>query len=654
MIGHPVLRLHRPEATFAWRDGNPISAARFLSDVAALARLLPAHRYVVNLCADRYSFTVGFAAALCRNQINLLPPHGAPELLKQLTEDYPDIYCLTDGSPPEHGISAFGFPARLGDDRAGAENPVIAADQPAAVLFTSGSTGRPRPHARSWGELVTSAIAEGVRLNLAALGRSALRHSTPGHPALNHPAPGESFLGRASLLGTVPHQHSYGLESLVMLALQHGLTLHAARLFYPADIRAQIAATPRPRMLVTTPVHLRVLLAEAETPPPVDLVLCATAPLAGQLARQAEARFAGRLYEIYGCSEAGQIAARRTAVTEEWRCLDGITLRHDAAGIWASGAPIAVETLLPDVIELRDPERFLLHGRIADLVDVAGKRTSLAHLNYHLNAIDGVQDGAFAIADSAEQTTVSRLAAFVVAPGRSAGDILAELRRRIDVAFLPRPLCLVPELPRNALGKLPFDEIQRLIATARRQPVMIGPDPVYSLSTTQEPTPGPAPDHAAAEVPTDRKQPGSARLITLGTMPGQMPGSTPAPDAAGIATDDPADAGVDGSDRRASGLCGSATRYFAVGHTAAEGHFPGNPIIPGAVLLREVVAAIFDPDIAPATPREILWTKFHRPVRPGTTVELTWQTTGDEVRFAGSIAGADRPAITGALRLPPP
>jgi hypothetical protein len=74
--------------------------------------------------------------------------------------------------------------------------------------------------------------------------------------------------------------------------LQHNLALHAKRLFYPADIRAQIAASPQPRMLVTTPVHLRVLLGEPETPPPVDLVLCATAPLAVQLASQAEARFA--------------------------------------------------------------------------------------------------------------------------------------------------------------------------------------------------------------------------------------------------------------------------------------------------------------------------------------------------------------------------
>lgn len=553
MSGYPLLRLHRPEATFAWRDGNPISAASFLHEVAALATRLPAQRHVVNLCADRYRFTVGFAAALCRNQINLLPPHGAPELLKQLAEDYPDLYCLTDGPTPSPGLSVFDYPSKLADDGAAATNPTLATQQPACVLFTSGSTGRPRPHARSWGELVTSALAEGSRLDIAGL-------------------------GRASLLGTVPHQHSYGLESLVMLTLQHGLALHAERLFYPADVRAQIDASPRPRVLVTTPVHLRVLLAEPESPPPVDLVLCATAPLSGQLARAAELRFAMALYEIYGCSEAGQIAARRTSVTDEWRCLDGITLRHDAAGTWASGAPIAVETLLPDVIELVDPERFLLHGRIADLVDVAGKRTSLAHLNYHLNAIDGVQDGAFAIADGPAEVTVNRLVAFAVAPGRSVDDILAELRRRVDVAFLPRPLCLVPALPRNALGKLPHDEIQRLIADARKAPVIPGPNPAISP--------------------------------------------------------------------------GSATRHFAMGHPAAEGHFPGNPIIPGAVLLREVVAAIFGPN-NPPTPFEIVRAKFHQPVRPGNTVEIRWSDGGDEVRFACSIAGSDRPCVTGALRLPP-
>jgi 3-hydroxymyristoyl/3-hydroxydecanoyl-(acyl carrier protein) dehydratase len=97
---------------------------------------------------------------------------------------------------------------------------------------------------------------------------------------------------------------------------------------------------------------------------------------------------------------------------------------------------------------------------------------------------------------------------------------------------------------------------------------------------------------------------------------------------------------------------GRATRHFTAREPAAEGHFPGNPIIPGAVLLREIVAAIVDPVSAPRAPFELLWAKFHRPIRPGNTVEIRWLEAGDEVRFACSILGADRPAVTGALRLP--
>ena len=237
-----------------------------------------------------------------------------------------------------------------------------------------------------------------------------------------------------------------------MLALQHDLVLHTGRPFYPADIVAELAAAPHPRVLVTTPLHLQVLLAEPVTMPSVDLVLSATAPLSVELAREAEQRFAGTLYEIYGCSEAGQIAVRRTALSQEWYCLDGIVLRQDAAGTWVSGVPIAEETLLSDVIELHDQARFSLHGRIADLVNVAGKRTSLAYLNHHLNAIEGVLDGAF-VASADNGGAVSRLIAFAVAPGMGAEEIMASLRLRIDAAFLPRPLRVV-ELDVNAAAAL--------------------------------------------------------------------------------------------------------------------------------------------------------------------------------------------------------
>jgi hypothetical protein len=72
------------------------------------------------------------------------------------------------------------------------------------------------------------------------------------------------------------------------------------------------------------------------------------------------------------------------------------------------------------------------------------------------------------------------------------------------------------------------------------------------------------------------------------------------------------------------------------------------------VLLREIVAAIVDPANTPRAPFQLLWAKFHHPIRPGNTVEIRWSDAGDEVRFACSIAGADLPAVTGALRLPLP
>jgi acyl-coenzyme A synthetase/AMP-(fatty) acid ligase len=437
MISHPLLRAPRLDSIFARRAGGAVTVESFLNDVAALAAVLPRRDHVVNLCRDRYRFAVGFAAALCRRQVNLLPPHDAAGVLDQLALDYPDVYCLVDAASSV-STAVFRYPAELVHDSVIPAIPCFAADQPAAVLFTSGSTGRPQPHGRSWGDLVNSTLAAGRQLGIAPL-------------------------EGASLLGTVPHQHSYGLESLLVLALQHGLVLHAGRPFYPADIVAELAAAPQPRLLVTTPVHLRVLLAEPGGLPRVDLLLSATAPLSADLAREAEARFATTLFEIYGCSEAGQIATRRTAVTEEWHCLDGVVLHQDAAGTWASGVPIAAATLLSDAIELLDPRRFLLQGRIADLVNIAGKRTSLAHLNHHLNAIEGVLDGAF-VASADDGDTVGRLTAFVVAPGLSTDDILAALRRRIDAAFLPRPLHLVAELPRNTLGKLPRERVVRLLA----------------------------------------------------------------------------------------------------------------------------------------------------------------------------------------------
>ena len=68
------------------------------------------------------------------------------------------------------------------------------------------------------------------------------------------------------------------------------------------------------------------------------------------------------------------------------------------------------------------------------------------------------------VADEEGADGITRLTAFVVAPGLSARQITAALRERVEAIFLPRPLVLVDELPRNSTGKLPRSGLQTLYA----------------------------------------------------------------------------------------------------------------------------------------------------------------------------------------------
>jgi acyl-coenzyme A synthetase/AMP-(fatty) acid ligase len=421
----------------AVRAGRPITHAEFSRDVAALAARLPAHKYMLNLCTDRYRFMVGFLAALKRQQISLLPPSTALGVLNAIVADYPDLYALTDSAePPFAGMI---YPGDLDAGAIASDIMAMPDEQAALILFTSGSTGQPKPVPKSWGPLARSALAAGDRLGI-------------------------SRLAGATVIGTVPHQHSYGLESMIFLGLQHGLIIDAGWPLYPADIRAAIERALGPRILVTTPVHLGALVGEPGGMPQCDLILSATAPLSASLAAQAEKCFGARLIEIYGCTEAGQVATRRTVHETQWHCLDGVDLSQNEHCTWANGAAVAGTALLQDAIELSGPSTFLLGERTADLVDVAGKRASLAALNQVLLGIPGVRDGVFVMGE-AISGRVPRLMALVVAPGLTKATLLRELRQRLDLAFLPRPLVFVEALPRNDLGKLPRAE---LLALARK------------------------------------------------------------------------------------------------------------------------------------------------------------------------------------------
>ena len=94
----------------AYRAGVPVRAAHFLAEVMRVAAALPERRHVLNACADRYRFTVAFAASLVANKISLLPSTHTPEVIRQLTEFAPDVFCLTDDPRCQIDLPRVGFP----------------------------------------------------------------------------------------------------------------------------------------------------------------------------------------------------------------------------------------------------------------------------------------------------------------------------------------------------------------------------------------------------------------------------------------------------------------------------------------------------------------------------------------------------------------
>lgn len=441
MSSLPLLRHHSPDSPIAWRNGRAVRTQTFLADVAALSERLPEYEHVINLCEDRYHFLVGFAAALVREQTTLLPPSRAPGAIGAVAAEWPSTYCLTDSDIAPDGLPAHRYQeaaAPLGS----IEFPVLDAHQPAAILFTSGSTGKPAPHRKSWGALVSGAHATARRLGL-------------------------DRLRGAVLVGTVPHQHMYGLEATIMLTLQGGLTLFSGRPFYPADIADALAQVPAPRVFVATPLHLKACVAEGAALPPVEFVLSSTAALPQSLAQAAETLLRAPVYEIYGCTEGGAIATRRSAHSLTWETLDDYRWERGEEGLLLRGRALPDPVPLNDVMEFYTDRKFVLLGRHGDLINIAGKRMSLADLNHKLHDIPGVIDGTFFMPEEAE-ARVTRLMAFVVAPGLSDEEILARLAREIDPVFLPRPLVRLGSLPRNEAGKLPREYLAQLAAQAMK------------------------------------------------------------------------------------------------------------------------------------------------------------------------------------------
>lgn len=426
------------ERAIAFDARGEVPLARFLAQVRGVAAVLPPGTHAVNLCEDRYRFLVAFCAIAARGQANLLPPSRAPAVVDEVLAQYPDSVCVTDVALAPAPPRCWQLPERLPE--LPGEVPLLDPAMTVAIGFTSGSTGRPQPNPKTWGGFVRSTAQ-----NLAVLAD------------LWAPVPG------VRVVATVPAQHMYGMEMSVLLPLLTEAAVHAGRPFFPEDVACALAHAEAPRLLVTTPVHLRALLHSGVALPPLAGIVSATAPLTPELAAQAEVRYGCEVRELFGSTETCVIARRRTAREQAWTPLPGVRLTPQPDGTLVQASHLPAPRTLADVVELLADGRFRLCGRNTDLIEIAGKRGSLGDMTRKLLAIPGVEDGVVFQLDAPDAHGVRRIAALVVAPTLDEAAILAALRRTLDPVFLPRPLRRVPRLPRNETGKLPRDRLLALV-----------------------------------------------------------------------------------------------------------------------------------------------------------------------------------------------
>ena len=418
----------------------------FLVDVAAARLALVSHDAVCNMSRRRYDFMVLLAATLLNGQTTVLPSSRAPRAIAAAVEGWSSV-MFTEGldDVPMPGPAA----ASAGDIDALAEQLPFASGE--VHVFTSGSTGEPIRHVKTWGTLTG-----GAKLTAEVIERAGLDP------------------GQCMIVGTTPHQHMFGLEAAVFTSLAHGSCLYDAAVFYPADLEILVARAEAlgicDLVLVTSPPHLKFLEEALCQTPQVRCIISATAPLHRDIAARLEANGDRRVFEIYGSTETGSLAWRRTTISELWAPLKGFRLTPGQGGWFAEAPHLARGATLGDDIELCPDGRFRLLGRHGDMVRIAGKRQSLGALNTALTAMPEIRDGVV-IRETVDGE--DRLSVFVVLGPESAMDaealrqaVRVYMRGHFDPVFVPRRVQIVDRLPRGETGKIAASDLADLVGAA--------------------------------------------------------------------------------------------------------------------------------------------------------------------------------------------
>ncbi|WP_395703802.1 malonyl-CoA synthase [Aquabacterium sp.] len=363
----------------------------------------------------------------------------------------------------------------LGDDRTGSlleraahcsdrhEPAVKQADELAAILYTSGTTGRSKGAMLSHGNLLANA--------------QVLKDYWAWQPG-------------DVLIHALPIFHVHGL-----FVASHGALLNGSKMIWFAkfDPKAVIARLPEATVFMGVPtLYVRMLAEPAltrEACARMRLFIAGSAPLLAETFNAWAERTGHTILERYGMSETVMLtsnpyapATARKAGTVGF-ALPGVGVRvHDDAGRpCAPGEIGGIQVRGPNVFAgyWRMPEktkeeftadgwfktgdvgqvdaegRFTIVGRSKDLIISGGYNVYPAEIEGYLNDMPGVAESA--VIGVPHPDFGEAVVAVVVPKAGAALDgpaMVARLKQQIANFKVPKQLYLVPELPRNAMGKV--------------------------------------------------------------------------------------------------------------------------------------------------------------------------------------------------------
>jgi len=436
-----------PHAVVALRGNTVVTRQAFACRVAAWQRV--AEQQAAEIVGVFVEDACEFAAALFglwyAGKTALLAGDRLPATMMQLQER---VGALAGDFDDGVGLPLIRVPAL---DPAGIAPtfPPLNSSHLAVIVLTSGTTGAPKA----------------VPTSLAQLGNEVLMHESRWG----------ALVGRSTVIGTVSHQHIYGLLWRVLWPLAGRRPFVAEICHYAEDALVWAEQVPS-AVLVTTPTHLaRWPHQPGETPVGKwTLVVSSTAPLSREHSAFGSDYFGVPVTEIFGSSETGGIAWRQQMEDEVWTTLNGIEVStQPETGALLLQSPLLGSddwSMTGDQAEVYGPHRFRLLGRLDRIAKIEGKRVSLTSMESRLAEHPHIEEVRVVVLGG--RRTETAVVAVLGKAGRQwfetegkravTNDLRQWLTGHFETPVLPRRWRLVDELPRNAQGKVPQQQLTTL------------------------------------------------------------------------------------------------------------------------------------------------------------------------------------------------